>query len=58
VFGHGICVDMQTNLLILVGTFSEDMITTGISLSLDDSCNASTNLIMQSHESSDLASVY
>ena len=49
---------MQTNLLILVGTFSEDMITTGISLSLDDSCNASTNLIMQSHESSDLASVY
>ena len=26
------------NLLILVGTFSEDMITTGISFSLDDSC--------------------
>lgn len=35
VFGHGICV---YNLLILVGTFSEDMITTGISFSLDDSC--------------------
>lgn len=27
-----------TNLLILVGTFSEDMITTGISFSLEDSC--------------------
>lgn len=28
----------DANLLILVGTFSEDMITTGISFSLDDSC--------------------
>jgi hypothetical protein len=29
---------VHTNLLILVETFSEDMITTGISFSLDDSC--------------------
>lgn len=36
---RGICVyEVRTNLLILVGTFSEDMITTGISFSLDDSC--------------------
>jgi hypothetical protein len=34
-----VCVyEVRTNLLILVGTFSEDMITTGISFSLDDSC--------------------
>ena len=32
------CHGMDTDLLILVGTFSEDMITTGISLSLDDPC--------------------
>ena len=58
VIGDGICVYMLTNLLILVGTFSEDMITTGISFSLDDSC-MHTNLIhqLQSHEFSDLASV-
>lgn len=35
--GH-VCARQDPNRLILVGTFSEDMMTTGISFSLDDSC--------------------
>jgi hypothetical protein len=37
VFGHAWVV-MLEYLVILVGTFSEDMITTGIPFSLDDPC--------------------
>jgi len=39
---------VMTNLLILVGTFSEDMITTGISFSLDDSCMHTDLIQLQS----------
>ena len=42
-------MDNTTNLLILVGTFSEDMITTGIPFSLDDSCIASITLFPLSY---------
>jgi hypothetical protein len=38
-------------MLILVGTFSEDMITTGISFSLEDSCMSESHSVKISKSS-------